>query len=82
MADTTDLKSVGEQSPCRFESGQRYHFIMNVDKQPNPKIHFYISIVKSVVRIVAGLTLIGQLFAVTGWCLIVAEVLGILEEIF
>lgn len=55
---------------------------MNVDKQPNPKIHLYISLVKSVVRIAAGLALINQLVAVAGWSLIIAEVLGILEELF
>jgi len=55
---------------------------MNPNKQPNPKIHLYISIVKSMVRIVAGCALVSQFFMLSGWMFIVAEVLGILEELF
>jgi hypothetical protein len=55
---------------------------MDTNKQPNPKIHFYISIIKSIVRIAAGSALICQLFLLAGWLLIAAEVLGVLEELF
>lgn len=55
---------------------------MNVDKQPNPKIHFYISLVKSVLRIFAGIALMNSFFAISGGLFIVAEILGILEEVF
>jgi len=55
---------------------------MKIDKQPNPKIHFYISIVKSVVRIIAGAALISNSLIVGGALIIAAEVLGILEEVF
>lgn len=55
---------------------------MNPDKQPNPKIHFYISLIKSAVRIATGLALINQLFVLAGWLLIIAEILGVLEELF
>ena len=87
MADTTDLKSVGEHSPCRFEFRPVHHFrqklyFMNIEQQPNPKIHFYISLVKSCLRIFAGITLVNSLFVATGVLFIVAEVLGILEEVF
>jgi hypothetical protein len=55
---------------------------MNPNKQPNPKIHLYVSIVKSMVRILAGWALISQFFVLSGWLFIVAETLGILEELF
>jgi hypothetical protein len=45
------------------------------------KKHFYISIVKSLVRIVAGVELCFGNFFVAGLLFIVAEVLGIVEEL-
>jgi hypothetical protein len=51
-------------------------------KQPTPKIHFYISLVKSSLRILAGLALVTGCLLGGGILLIVAEILGILEEIF
>ena len=53
------------------------------------KKHFYISLVKSAVRITAGIAFVGVLFtpvgvapiAIGGALLIAAEVLGILEEL-
>jgi hypothetical protein len=55
---------------------------MNPDKQPDPRIHLYVSIVKSMVRILAGCALISHFFMLSGWLFIAAEVLGILEELF
>jgi hypothetical protein len=54
-----------------------------IDIQPKDtsKGHFYVSIVKSAVRVVAGIALIqGNMFG-AGIMLIVAEVLGIIEEL-
>ncbi len=34
------------------------------------------------VRILAGCALVSQFFMVAGWFLIVAEILGVLEELF
>jgi hypothetical protein len=51
-------------------------------KQPDPSIHFKISIAKSVLRIVAGVSLIMAGFPEAGTFFIVAEVLGIAEELF
>ena len=49
---------------------------------PDPKLHLYISLVKSVIRIAAGIALImGSLFW-AGILLIAAEALGIAEELF
>jgi len=50
-----------------------------VNKDPGKK-HFYISMVKSGVRIAAGLTLVYGSFYYAGLLLIFAEVLGIMEE--
>ena len=50
-------------------------------KQPNPKKHLYISLVKSVIRILAGSMLFVDLWHLAGILLIVAEVLGIAEEL-
>lgn len=43
--------------------------------------HFYVSMIKSFLRIAAGATLINGLFLPAGILFIVAELLGILEEI-
>jgi len=48
---------------------------------PNPKWHFRISIIKSGLRIGAGLCFIEGNVIPGGILLIVAEILGILEEI-
>ena len=48
--------------------------------QPNPKMHFVMSMIKSGFRIVAGYYLISGDYVIAGGCLIVAEVIGILEE--
>ena len=48
-------------------------------KDPSKK-HFYISLVKSVIRITAGVALIFGNFVAAGILLIAAEVLGVVEE--
>lgn len=48
---------------------------------PDPKKHQYISFVKSFFRIVAGCSLCFGEFAIAGGLFIVAEVLGIVEEL-
>ena len=49
-------------------------------KDPSNK-HFYISLVKSIVRIAAGAFLISGNFVAAGVLLIGAEILGIAEEL-
>jgi len=58
-------------------------YVDNIEVQPKDtsKGHFYVSVVKSAVRIGAGSALIMGSFAVCGWLLILAEILGILEEV-
>lgn len=51
------------------------------DKHPDPKKHKYISFVKSFFRILAGVALCFGEFVIAGSLLIVAEVLGVAEEL-
>ena len=50
-------------------------------KHPDPKLHLQLSLVKSGVRILAGLALIFGSLWYCGVCLIVAELIGIAEEL-
>lgn len=45
------------------------------------KAHLHISLVKSVFRMLAGAALMSQMFYTGGLLIIIAEVLGVLEEI-
>ena len=51
------------------------------EKESKTNWHFRISIIKSVVRIMAGLTLLNEQLMFAGALLIIAEVLGIVEEV-
>lgn len=48
-------------------------------KDPS-KGHFYVSLAKSFIRILAGAALVAQIFWLAGSLLILAEILGIVEE--
>ena len=54
-----------------------------IDIQPKDtsKGHFYVSLAKSAIRIGAGCWLMQGNFLMAGVCLILAEVLGIVEEL-
>ena len=56
---------------------------MEIEIQPKDtsRGHFYVSVVKSAVRIGAGTALIMGSLAVCGWLLILAEILGVVEEL-
>ena len=54
---------------------------MEVQPKDTSKGHFYVSLVKSTLRIVAGLALTQGLFFEAGAFLIAAEILGIVEEL-
>ena len=51
------------------------------NEHPDPKKHLYISLVKSAIRIIAGASLMVGLWLIAGALLILAEVLGIVEEL-
>jgi acetyltransferase-like isoleucine patch superfamily enzyme len=50
-------------------------------KHPDAKKHLYVSLVKSAIRIGAGVWLLQGNFVMAGVCLILAEVFGIFEEL-
>jgi hypothetical protein len=50
-------------------------------KAPSIDGHFYVSAVKSALRIIAGVLLIMSMIPAAGIFLIIAEVLGIIEEL-
>lgn len=67
---------------CDYNQGRCPHRKPMIEIQPKDtrKGHFYVSLVKSALRIAAGGFLIfGNLF-IAGFLLIIAELLGILEE--
>jgi len=50
-------------------------------EHPDAKKHLQISILKSILRIIAGTALVFQAFVIAGALLVLAEVLGIAEEL-
>jgi len=73
-----------EYSPnCDWDQGRCPHHppLLNVQPKDTSRGHFYVSVCKSAVRIAAGSALIMGSFVVCGWLLILAEILGILEEV-
>jgi len=68
---------------CDYNQGRCPHHppLLNIQPKDTSKGHFYVSIVKSIIRIGAGCWLIQGNVLVAGVCFILAEVLGIVEEI-
>jgi hypothetical protein len=54
---------------------------MEVQPKDTSRGHFYVSLAKSAIRIVAGGCLITGNLLMAGVCFIMAEVLGIVEEL-
>lgn len=52
-----------------------------MDYVPNPKWHLYVSVFKSILRIGAGVFMMMLMFKSAGALFILAEFLGILEEL-
>ena len=50
-------------------------------KESKSNRHFTVSIIKSFVRVIAGVALASSLFVTTGILLIIAEILGVVEEL-
>lgn len=68
---------------CDWDQGRCPHRKPMIEIQPRDtsKGHFYVSLAKSAIRILAGIALIyGSIFA-AGVLLIIAEMLGIAEEL-
>lgn len=68
---------------CDYNQGRCPHHPPMIEIQPKDtsKGHFYVSLVKSALRIVAGGNLLIGNFFLAGLFLILAEVLGIVEEL-
>lgn len=68
---------------CDWRQGRCPHRppMINIQPKDTSKGHFYVSVCKSAVRIAAGGALIMGSFAVCGWLFILAEILGIVEEV-
>jgi len=54
---------------------------MEIQPKDTSRGHFYVSIAKSFVRIFAGIALINGSFVIAGVSFIIAELLGIVEEL-
>ena len=54
---------------------------MNIQPKDTSKGHFYVSLAKSAIRIAAGVALSIGAFVLTGALIILAEILGIVEEL-
>jgi len=54
---------------------------MEIQPQDTSRGHFYVSIIKSFVRIFAGMALINGSLVIAGVSFIIAELLGIVEEL-
>jgi hypothetical protein len=55
--------------------------MMNINPKDPSKNHFYVSLVKSGLRIAAGVFLIAGNLLAAGLLLIAAEILGVVEEV-
>ena len=55
--------------------------MIEIQPKDTSKGHFYVSLVKSVLRICAGTSMIMMGLPEAGWFFIIAEVLGIVEEL-
>lgn len=54
---------------------------MEIQPKDTSRGHFYVSLVKSIIRIGAGCFLITGSLLLAGICFIIAEILGIVEEL-
>ena len=68
---------------CDFNQGRCPHHpaMLNIQPRDTSLGHFYVSLVKSIIRIGAGIALVMGLLAIAGGLFIVAEFLGMLEEV-
>ncbi len=71
------------QNNCDYNQGRCPHRKPMIEIQPKDtsKGHFYVSLAKSALRILAGVFLIDGNLLVAGSLLILAEGLGIIEEL-
>ena len=68
---------------CDWQQGRCPHHapLLNIQPRDTSRGHFYVSLVKSGIRVIAGACLIGGSLVLAGFLLIFAEILGIVEEL-
>jgi len=68
---------------CDYNQGRCPHHppMLNIQPKDTSKGHFYVSLVKSGLRILAGAVLISGSLYWAGALIITAEILGIVEEL-
>ena len=68
---------------CNYNQGRCPHHppMINIQPKDTSKGHFYVSLAKSALRIVAGGNLVLGNLVIAGVFLILAEILGIVEEL-
>ena len=54
---------------------------MNIQPKDTSKGHFYVSLAKSAIRVLAGIALINSNLMLAGALVIAAEALGVVEEL-
>lgn len=64
-----------------IDKGQDYKLNVMQEQESKTKWHFWTSMIKSFLRIIAGAGLVFQDFHTAGLLLMLAEVLGIIEEL-
>ena len=81
MKCNTCRKEIAED--CDYNQGRCPHRKPMIEIQPRDtsKGHFYVSLAKSALRILAGIFLINGNLLIAGSLLILAEGLGIVEEL-
>ena len=81
MKCNTCNKEVTEN--CDWGQGRCPHRkpMINIQPKDTSKGHFYVSLAKSLIRIVAGVGLMFGFIIFAGMALVFAEILGIVEEI-
>ena len=83
MADKCNICNKEYSPLCDYNQGRcpMRPPLFKIQPMDPSKRHFYVSLVKSALRIVAGIVLFQGNYPTAGLLLISAELLGILEEI-
>ena len=82
-----DNQQLPEEEYCHYSGLPSVKFYENIEKEKMQKKesktnwHFRISLIKSVIRIMAGVSLFNEQLVFAGLLLIIAEILGIAEEL-
>jgi len=82
-----DNQQLPEEEYCHYSGLPSVKFYENIEKEKmqekesKTNWHFRISLIKSIIRIMAGVSLFNEQLVFAGLLLIIAEILGIAEEL-